>query len=150
MLNNSFSSVVNKLMCASLVFIITIVGLTGCGSTAEPKAFIDISEDGKTITANFDKTEKGTGGGSGITIEEGEYLVLDCGLTKGSVHVTVTSGGDDINENPTEEKPATIDYVFSEAGTTEYEEIQPGSYMVSVTVDEKASGTMTFNVKSEE
>ena len=93
----SFLSVIDKVMCTSLILIFTIVGFTGCGTSAsEPKTFIDVSEDGKTVTANFDKTGKGTGGGSGITIEEGEYLAIDCGLTKGSVHVTVVSGGDDI------------------------------------------------------
>ena len=133
----SFSSVIDKLMCASLITIFTIVGCTGCGnSTTEAKTFIDVSEDSKTVTANFDKTGKGTGGGSGITIDEGEYLSLDCGLTEGSVHVTV--------------KAATIDYVFSEEGVTEYDEIAPGSYMVFVTVDEKASGTITFEVKNKE
>jgi hypothetical protein len=146
-----FAAIIDKLMFASLILIFTLVGLTGCGnSSAEPRTFIDVSEDGKIVTANFDKTGKGTGGGSGITIEEGEYLVLDCELTKGSVHVMVTSGGDDIHENPTEEKPATIDYVFSEAGITEYDEIAPGSYMVSVNVDEKATGTITFEVKNKE
>ena len=149
----SFSLVTDKLMCASLILIFTIVGFTGCGSadsSGEPKTFIDVNEEGTVVTANFDKTGKGTGGGSGITIEEGEYLVIDCGLTEGSVHVTVASGGDDISENPTEEKPATIDYVFTDAGLTEYEEIAPGSYMVSVSVDKKATGTITFEVKNKE
>lgn len=150
-MKNSITSVINKLMCASLLIIFSIVGMTGCGNgTEEPKTFIDVSEDGKIVTANFDKTGKGTGGGSGITIGEDEYLVIDCGLTKGSVQVKVTSGGDDIDEDPTEEKPATIDYVFSEAGVTEYDEITPGSYMATVLVDKKATGTINFEVKSKE
>ena len=142
---------VTKMMCASLLIIFSVVGMTGCGkSSAEPKTFIDVSEDGKTVTANFDKTGEGTGGGSGISIEEDEYLVIDCGLSKGAVHVTVASGGDDISEVPTVGKSSAIDYVFTEEGVTEYAEIAPGSYMVLVNVDEKATGTITFEVKNKE
>ena len=45
------------------VMIFTIMGCTK--KDAEPKTFIDVLEDG-SVVANFDKTGKGTGGGSGI------------------------------------------------------------------------------------
>lgn len=121
----------------------------GCGNkstSSEPKTFIDVDDEGKVVTANFDKTGKGTAGGTGITIEAGEHLVVDTGLAEGKVHVKVISGGDNIDDTPTSDKNATIDYVFSGTGTTEYSEIQPGSYMVFVEVEEKASGTIDFSV----
>ena len=121
----------------------------GCGnkSTAsEPKTFIDVDDEGKLVTANFDKTGKGTAGGTGITIEEGEYLIIDTGLTKGKVHVKVISGGDDIDDVASIEDSATVDHVFSGTETTEYKELQPGNYMVFVEVDDTASGTIDFSV----
>ncbi|MDO5133378.1 MAG: nitroreductase family protein [Eubacteriales bacterium] len=113
------------------------------------KTFIDALEDG-SVVANFDKTEKGTGGGTGITIEGGQYLVIDTALTEGKVQVRVFRGGTDIETPPVQEgeTPATIDYVFEGSGTTEYQEIQPGDYVFSVNVEEKASGTITASTKS--
>ena len=49
-----------------------IFAVAGCGQKdAEPKTFIDVQEDG-SVLANFDKTGKGTAGGTGITIEEND------------------------------------------------------------------------------
>ncbi|SFO33195.1 hypothetical protein SAMN04487831_12022 [Pseudobutyrivibrio sp. UC1225] len=108
-------------------------GFIGCGNSsqsADTLPLMDVSEDGKTLYANFDKTDIGTAAGSGVTIDEGEYLIIDSGITEGAVHVKVTAGGDDINEVPSSDNPATIDYEFSTVGTTEYQEIAPGSYTV--------------------
>lgn len=115
----------------------------------EAKTFIDIRDDGGAV-ASFDKTEKGTAGGTGITIDEGKYLALDTDLTEGSVHVRVIRSGADINVLPTQEKdkPAAIDYVFTGAGTTEYMLIEPGNYIFSVEVEEKATGTITAYMKT--
>ncbi|MBR1443593.1 MAG: hypothetical protein IJ583_08675, partial [Firmicutes bacterium] len=115
------------------------------------KTFIDIRNDGG-LTANFDDTEEGTGGGSGITIAEGQYLSIDSSLTAGKVQVTVTSGGSDINEDPTKDsgKMPTIDYEFESIGVTDYYEIEPGDYMVFVKVNEKASGKIDFIINTKE
>ncbi|MBQ6555201.1 MAG: hypothetical protein IJL89_08215 [Firmicutes bacterium] len=131
--------------------------MAGCGGSQdaaqegvreEVKTLIDVTDDGGLV-ANFDKTEKGTGGGSGITIDEGEYLIIDSQLTEGKVQVTVTHGGSDIDKAPTENTGTmpTIDYEFEGVGETEYGTIEPGDYMVSVNVTEKATGRINF-VKS--
>lgn len=114
-------------------------------SSQEAKALIDVTDDGGLV-ANFDKTGKGTAGGSGITIGEGEYLVIDSQLTEGKVQVTVTHGGSDINTVPTEDTNTipTIDYEFEGIGETEYGTIEPGDYMVSVNVTENATGKINF------
>ena len=125
------------------------LGFIGCGNssqTADKLPLLDVSEDGKTLYANFDKTDTGTAAGSGITIDEGEYLIIDSGITEGAVQVKVTAGGDDINEVPSSDNPATIDYEFSSVGTTEYQEIAPGNYTVFVETTEKTTGTITFSV----
>ncbi len=136
---------------ACCLVIISMMFVSGCGrvesSSEEPKTFIDISDDGKILQANFDKTEVGTMGASGIEIKEGEYLVLDSEITEGSVNVEVYRGGDDINTLPLGETEDTIAYTFDRKGITEYGEIQPGSYMVKVEVSEKATGSMTFLVE---
>ena len=135
-----------NLALAGLVITTAMVSFIGCGKNAsdddEPKTFIDVTEDGKKVTAFFDKTGKGTAGGSGITINEDEYLVIDSQVTDG-----VVSGGDNINEAPIDdEKQATIDYEFDSIGITEYYEIPAGSYMVTVNVTDKATGSITFSV----
>ena len=116
-----------KKLAAAAVTAAMLVSLAACSSakkdagadgSEDVKTFIDVLEDG-SIVCYLDKTEKGTGGGSSITIEEGEYLVIDSEITDGSVHVKVTHGGDDINEAPVDnDTPATIDYVFEESGKT--------------------------------
>lgn len=132
--------------------VVLVICLAACGKKeakeGEPKTFIDVLDDG-SVVANFDKTEKGTGGGSGITIEEGEYLMIETALTEGEVQVRVARGGSDIDTPPTKETdtPATIDSVFEGSGTTEYLEIKPGYYMFNVMVEEKATGTITASKK---
>ena len=85
---------------------VLLICLSACGKKEAkeggPKTFIDVLDDG-SVVANFDKTEKGTGGGSGITIEEGEYLIIETALTEGEVQVRVVRGGSDIDALPTKE-----------------------------------------------
>ena len=134
-------------MAAAMIF-----AIAGCGKKeaedSEPKTFIDVLEDG-SVVANFDKSGQGTGGGTGITIGENEYLVIDTALTEGKVHVTVVRGSTDPDNPPAldEDTPASIDGVFEDSGTIEYMEIEPGDYMISVSVEEKATGTITASKK---
>ena len=151
----------NKLLVLMIAAVIgfSALSMTGCGAETaqndgevvqeEVKPLIAVTETG--LTATFDQTETGNGGGSGITIGEGEYLVIDSELTEGKVQVRVTRGGSDINTPPTENETApTIDYEFEEPGVTEYGMIEPGDYMVMVNVTEKADGKIDFIVKSAE
>ncbi len=145
MKRNSLIRLTAVLMAAAMILMIA-----ACGKKeTEPKTFIDVLDDG-SVVANFDQTGKGTAGGSGITIGENEYLMIDTALTEGKVHVTVVRTGNDINNPPTSESdtPATIDYIFEESGNIEYMEIKPGDYMFNVSVEEKATGTITASKKS--
>ena len=79
-----------KKLAAAAVTAAMLVSLAACSSakkdagadgSEDVKTFIDVLEDG-SIVCYLDKTEKGTGGGSSITIEEGEYLVIDSEITR--------------------------------------------------------------------
>ena len=140
-----------KVLLSAVVAALMVMSISACGakkdsgSEEEPKTFIDVTDDGGVI-CYLDKTGKGTGGGSGMKIEEGEYLVIDTELTEGKVHVKVTAGGSDMEKNPVEaDTEPTIDYVFEESGKTEYMEIEAGDYMIGVDVEETASGTIAFS-----
>ena len=142
--------VVSNFVLAGLVITSTMAIFMGCARTSnsneEPKTFIDVTEDGKKVTAFFNETCKGTAGGSGISINDNEYLVIDSQITAGAVQVKVVSGGDNINEVPPEDKPATIEYEFDSIGITEYYEIPAGNYMVTVNTTDKATGSITCSV----
>ena len=146
----------------TLAAVLMVLAMTACGGTQDGsqenvqestqenvKTFIDVTDDGGLI-AYFDKTDKDTMGGSGITIDEGEYLAIDSQLTEGKVQVKVTHGGSDIDTVPTEDTSTmpTIDYEFEGVGETEYGMIEPGDYMVMVNVTEKATGQINFVIKS--
>ena len=148
MKKNIFTRVIVTVMAAAL-----ILATAACGKKEakeeEPKYFIDVQQDG-SVLVNFDKTAKGTGGGTGIAIEEGEYLVIESALTKGKVHVVVKRGGDDINEVPAEDSdtPATMDGEVEGSGETEYMMIEPGNYFFSVMVEKTANGTITASKRA--
>lgn len=148
--------------------VVMAFSMTGCGGTqndtagdgaaqqtavqeSEEVPLLAPSADGG-LTAAFDKTDAGSGAGSGITIDEGKYLAIDSKITEGKVQVVVKHGGSDINTAPVEDDGTmpTIDHEFDSTGLTEYHEIEPGDYMVFVNVSEKASGTMDFILKSKE
>ena len=140
-------------LAAAVLIGIAMAGCSGGQNTSQQniKALIDLTDDGGLV-ANFDKTDKGTGGGSGIMINEGEYLVIDSHLTEGKVKVKVTSGGSDINTIPTENTGTapSVDHEFEGTGETEYKNIISGDYMVFVNVTEKATGNINFIIKSNE
>lgn len=133
------------------VFLSTMTLMAGCGvetsKAAETNAFMDVSEDGREITATFNEAAAGCAAATGITIKENEYLVINRNIAKGSVHVRVIDGGSDIDDDFTVEAPATIDYVFDSEGIVEYELIEPGDYMIRVDVDNKATGNIVFTIK---
>ena len=134
-------------LCAATVF-----GMAACGASDEPedtKAFMETTDNG--VVVNLDKDTKGTGGGSGVTVGDGQMLMIDNQLTDGAVEVRVSSGGSDIEEAPTEnmDTPTIERELTAEEdaiGETEYGEIEPGDYMIFAEVTEKASGNIYFNV----
>ena len=140
---------IKKILAVGAFIMATAFIAAGCGKrdTDEVRTFIDISDDGKTVTANFDRTDAGTGGGTGVTIEEGESLVVDRDLTDGSVHVKVVSTTSDISYDiMADDDEAVIDSSFDSEGTYQIESIEPGDYMIQVMVEDKATGTINFYI----
>lgn len=116
--------------------------LVGCEhalpASSSPKTFIDALDD--EVIAHFSGRNKGIKGSSGITVKQGQYLVVDDQLTKGQVRVSIS------REDGSGE---TTDYILVEnGGVRGYYMISPSDYMVSFTVEEAASGEI--HVKTEE
>ena len=98
-------------------------------AASSPKTFIDALGRNKGIKGN-----------SGITVKQGQYLVIDDQLTEGQVRVSIS------REDGSGE---ATDYILVEnGGVRGYYTISPGDYMVSFTVEEAASGEI--HVKTEE
>lgn len=139
------------LVVMAAVFVSALSGCsTGNKKEKESKTFIDVTEDG--LVAHFDAKDKEITGGSGITVKEGQDIVVDNQLTKGQVHITASPGGDDINTVPSEEEvTASIDQVCNEeGGMTEYHNVVPGSYMVTFSAEKPSSGDIVVTVKEAE
>ena len=81
-----------------------------------------------------------------------EDIEIDTGQRERKVQDTVGRGSTDSDNPPAlnDDTPAAIDFVFEGSGTTEYMEIQPGDYMFNVSVEEKATGTITASKKIKE
>lgn len=141
-----------KQILMGILVSVMVLSLAGCGrkqeeQEKEPETFIDVSEDGKTVYANFRDADQGTGGGTGIEIGEEEHLQIDSALEKGEVRVKITQGGDDIEVLPSADAEAVFERVYSAEAVTEEAELEAGSYMIFVTVEEKAEGKITFTKK---
>ena len=143
-----------KKIFTALTAVLLAAMLAGCTGNKEskepqePQTLIETSEDGRAVYVSFDDTDKGTGGGTGVTVGEGERLVADSALEKGKVQVQVVPGGADMETIPFEEG---ADPVYDEEYTTETgrEEIpvDAGNYMIYVTVSGKAAGKITFTIE---
>ena len=143
-----------KRTVTTIVVLMMALVLAACGKkqAEEPKPFIDVSEDGKSIWANLDDADKDVAGGSGITVGENEKLVIDSAIEKGSVLVRIIPGGSDMEKPPVgdnQEEP-----VFEKSFTKDdkQEELTPeaGDYTIFVSVTEKSAGKITFTVQPAE
>lgn len=109
-------------------------------------SLLEMSESGDW-TAHFDKTEKGAGGSTGITIEAGEPLVIGMDLAEGKVQVRVVRDNSEENGLPVlnNDTAEPVPHGVEENRTAEYRQIEPGNYLVNVLVQEDASGSILFS-----
>ena len=135
------------ILCTFTLAVVVICGGYFLTNNQE-KTVLDVSDDGKIIYATFDKTWKGTGVGSGITIEPGEHLIIDSKLVNGKVQVNMISESSPMSTEETMFKHSenTINCEFTESGRTEYNLISPGNYIIYVQVTDKASGNIIFTI----
>ena len=137
-----------------LVVLATLLSLTLSGCTAKTsKPSLEIMpNDDNTISITADKAGISGGGGAGITVSEGQRLVIDSTLSKGKIQIRFFR--DEAPANPdasvdeilhTNDTP-TLDVTVNDAGTTEHT-VDPGSYTIMVNVLKTTTGTIIISAK---
>ena len=135
-----------------LTAFLSVLMLTGCQcKTSKPDLEV-MPHDDNTITITADKAGISGVGGAGITIAEGQQLIIDSALSKGSIQLKlflddepagVDASLDEILR--TDEVPA-LDVTVNSTGKTEHP-LQPGEYTLFVNVLEKTTGNITLSAK---
>ena len=140
-----------RFITISIAFLFVLM-LAGCRNKSNKPDLEVVPHDDNTITITADKAGISGVGGAGITIAEGQQLVIDSALSKGSIQLKlfrddepagVDASLDEILH--TDETPA-LDLTINSAGTTEHP-LQPGEYTLFVNVLEKTSGNITLSAK---
>ena len=135
-----------------LIAFLFVLMLTGCHNKSDKPDLEVVPHDDNTITITADKAGISGVGGAGITLADGQQLIIDSALSKGSIQLKlfrddepagVDASLDDILH--TNETPA-LDVTINSAGTTEHP-LLPGEYTLFVHVLEKTSGNITLSVK---
>ena len=139
-----------KRLITILSAFLSVLMLAGCRSS-KPDLEV-MPHDDNTITIKADKAGISGVGGAGITISEGQQLVIDSALSKGSIQLKlfldnepagVDASLDEILH--TDETPA-LDVAINSAGKTEHP-LKLGEYTLFVNVLERTSGNITLSVK---
>ena len=119
---------------------LTILILAGCQEkSSKPELEVMPNDDSNTISITATKAGISGIGGAGITIAEGQQLVIFRDDEPAGVDASV----DEILH--TNDAPA-LDVTIKTAGTTEHP-LQPGEYTLFVNVLEKATGTIILSAK---
>jgi len=117
--------------------------LCACGGSSGSYSS-KIKENGseEVITITADNASLDNDSVNDMEIQNGDELVVDGDLSKGAVTVTVKNKGAEESAKP------AIEWEFEGQGTTEYMDIEPGSYTVTCKVTkEGATGTLTVTKK---
>ena len=126
--------------------------LVGCKAKDSKPSLEIMPNDDNTISITADKAGISGGGGAGITVSEGQKLVIDSTLSKGEIQIRFFR--DEAPANPdasvdevlhTNDAPA-LDVTVSAAGTTEHT-VDSGSYTIMVNVLKTTSGTIIISAK---
>ena len=140
-------------ICTILFALLITLILAGCMTkNSKPSLEIMPDDDSNTIFITANKAGISGGGGAGITVSEGQKLVIDSALSKGEIQIRFFR--DEAPANPdasvdeilhTNDAPA-LDVTVSAAGTTEHT-VDSGSYTIMVNVLKTASGTIIISAK---
>ena len=133
-----------------LIAFLSVLMLAGCRSS-KPSLEV-VPHDDNTITITADKAGISGVGGAGITIADGQQLVIDSALSKGSIQLKLYRDDEPAGVDApldeilhTDETPS-LDVTVKSAGTTEHL-LQPGEYTLFVNVLEKTTGNITLSAK---
>ncbi len=134
----------------AVLFALSALFMSSCGQARVPLACTDSAP--KSMFFEADNAAKGgmvmTGS---LDVAEGELLEVIPALTRGMLKLEfiVSTGMDDIGHLPEINKEAILAAEISGTEPQTYE-IPAGSYLVRVTVTEKAKGTVEVKAKPEE
>ena len=135
-----------------LIAFLFVLMLTGCHNKSGKPDLEVVPHDDNTITITADKAGISGVGGAGITITDGQQLIIDSALSKGSIQLKLFLDNEPADVDAsldeilhTDETPA-LDVTVSSASTTEHP-LQPGEYTLFVNVLEKTSGNITLSAK---
>ena len=141
-----------KRISVAIIALLIALMLVGCKATDSKPSLEIMPNDDNTISITADKAGISGGGGAGITVSEGQKLVIDSALSKGEIQIKFFR--DEAPANPdasvdeilhTNEAPA-LDVTVSAAGTTEHT-VDSGSYTIMVNVLKTTSGTIIISAK---
>ena len=140
-------------ICTILFALLITLILAGCmKKNSKPSLEIMPDDDSNTIFITANKAGISGGGGAGITVSDGQKLVIDSTLSKGEIQIRFFR--DKAPANPdasveeilhTNDDPA-LDVTVSAAGTTEHT-VDPGSYTIMVNVRKTITGTIMIHTK---
>ena len=140
-------------ICTILFALLITLILAGCMTkNSKPSLEIMPDDDSNTIFITANKAGISGGGGAGITVSDGQKLVIDSTLSKGEIQIRFFR--DKAPANPdssveeilhTNDDPA-LDVTVSAAGTTEHT-VDPGSYTIMVNVRKTITGTIMIHTK---
>ena len=135
-----------------LIAFLSILMLTGCRSKTSKPDLEVVPHDDNTITITADKAGISGVGGAGITITDGQQLIIDSALSKGSIQLKLFLDNEPADVDAsldeilhTDETPA-LDVTVNSTGKTEHS-LQPGEYTLFVNVLEKTTGNITLSAK---
>ena len=132
-----------------IAFLFALI-LSSCWSS-KPSLEV-MPHDDNTITITADKAGISGVGGAGITISEGQQLIIDSALSKGSIQLKLfldnePAGLDaSLDEILRADETPALDVTVNSAGTTEHP-LQPGEYTLFVNVLEKTTGNIMLSAK---
>ena len=137
----------NKRIITVLIAFLIALMLVGCKAKDSKPSLEIMPNDDNTISITADKAGISGGGGAGITVSEGQKLVIDSMLSKGEIQIRFFR--DEAPANPdasvaeilhTNDDPA-LDVTVSASGKTEHT-VDPGSYTIMVNVLKTTTGTI--------
>ena len=146
-----------KYILASVVTLFALFIIVGCKNSEEPgvsgpRFFID-SSDGISVLVTMNNAEKDTGDVGYITVDEGEKLAVQCNLSTDSSVKVEFYQYNDVFPSGTEgitDPYGAIDGSIKPIDVAEFAnqgryttEVGPGRYVVRVTVQQKATGTIS-------
>ena len=147
-----FNRRLNKMKNAKVIFAAALAAFTmlmaGCGKAETSEMYMDMSDE-KSAVITLDKASKDDAATSGtFVVDDGEQLVVEPAL-EGDSKIQVSflaAPGEGMDQVPDVDGDSVMD-LDVDGTDTFYCSIDPGSYMLKVTVLNKSTGTVTISTE---